>query len=157
MTLGREHGHCVAQYSLSGQWIEYLVHAEVISEREVLVSVPANMCDGIWSLALTEEIARRKFWWDSRRTEDWRRLKRERERGGEKRNKRVQKKSVSMLALRSGKKSMLGNPSGLWGEKPVSEEGSCMHIKNRRWSIKEKLTVRALKNLKWKKVEKMSI
>lgn len=62
MTLGREHSHCVAQYSLSGQWIEYLVHAEVISEREVLVSVPANMCDGIWSLALTEEIARWKFW-----------------------------------------------------------------------------------------------
>lgn len=55
----------------------------------------------------------------------------ERERRG-KRNKRVQKKSVSMLALRSGKKSMLGNPSGLLGEKPVSEEGSCMHIKNRR-------------------------
>lgn len=156
MTLGREHGHCVAQYSLSGQWIEYLVHAEVISEREVLVSVPANMCDGIWSLALTEEIARRKFWWDSRRTEDWRRLKRERERQGKKEQEGAEK-SVSMLALRSGKKSMLGNPSGLWGEKPVSEEGSCMHIKNRRWSIKEKLTVRALKNLKWKKVEKMSI
>lgn len=39
----------------------YLVHAQVISERQVLVSVPANVCDGVGSLALTEEITRRKL------------------------------------------------------------------------------------------------
>lgn len=56
----------------------------------------------------------------------------EREREAGKKEQEGAEKSVSMLALRSGKKSMLGNPSGLLGEKPVSEEGSCMHIKNRR-------------------------
>lgn len=45
-----------------GLQLWYLVHAQVISERQVLVSVPANMCDGVWSLALTEEIARRELW-----------------------------------------------------------------------------------------------
>lgn len=39
----------------------YLVHAQVISERQVLVAVPANMRDGVWSLSLTEQIARRKL------------------------------------------------------------------------------------------------
>lgn len=42
--------------------LQYLVHAQVITQREVLVSVPANMRDGVWSLALTEEIAGRKLW-----------------------------------------------------------------------------------------------
>lgn len=54
-----------------GPRLQYLVHAQVISEREVLVSIPANVCDGVWSLALTEEITRRKLWWDSWRAENW--------------------------------------------------------------------------------------
>jgi len=52
-------------------WLRYLVHAQVISEREVLVAVPAKVCDGVRSLALTEEVARRELWWDSRRAVDW--------------------------------------------------------------------------------------
>lgn len=48
---------------------KYLVHVQVIREREVLVAVPAHVSDGVRSLALTQEVTRGELRGNGRRPE----------------------------------------------------------------------------------------